>query len=158
MCAPTVRIACAPDAMLVSLACAKPEKRSVSAIAALRYRVRMKLLALAALASTLSFVLPASLAADAVPLFNGKDLTGWIDVNTSASTWTVAKDETGTPVIKCTGVPTGILRTEKAYENFVLEFDWKHLSEPATPVSSCGAIRTARRACRSRARSRCRSC
>jgi hypothetical protein len=116
--------------MLVSLACAKPEKRSVSAIAALRYRVRMKLLALAALASTLSFVLPASLAADAVPLFNGKDLTGWIDVNTSASTWTVAKDETGTPVIKCTGVPTGILRTEKAYENFVLEFDWKHLSEP----------------------------
>lgn len=130
MCAPTVRIACAPDAMLVSLACAKPEKRSVSAIAALRYRVRMKMLALAALASTLSFVLPASLAADAVPLFNGKDLTGWIDVNTSASTWTVAKDETGTPIIKCTGVPTGILRTEKAYENFVLEFDWKHLSEP----------------------------
>jgi hypothetical protein len=65
-----------------------------------------------------------------VDLFNGKDLSGWIDVNTSASTWTVAKDETGAPVIKCTGIPTGILRTEKAYENFILEFEWKHLSDP----------------------------
>ena len=65
-----------------------------------------------------------------VDLFNGKDLSGWVDVNTSASTWTVAKDETGAPIIKCTGIPTGILRTEKAYENFVLEFDWKHLSYP----------------------------
>jgi hypothetical protein len=65
-----------------------------------------------------------------VDLFNGKDLSGWIDVNTSASTWTVAKDETGAPIIKCTGIPTGILRTEKAYENFILEFEWKHLSDP----------------------------
>lgn len=64
-------------------------------------------------------------------LFNGMDLSGWVNVNTSASTWTVAKDETGAPVIRCSGIPTGILRSEKAYENFILEFDWKHLSEPA---------------------------
>ncbi|MFZ4751152.1 MAG: 3-keto-disaccharide hydrolase, partial [Phycisphaerales bacterium] len=63
-------------------------------------------------------------------LFNGRDLAGWVNVNTSPTTWTVAQDEAGAPVIKCTGQPTGILRTEKAYENFVLEFDWKHLSYP----------------------------
>ena len=63
-------------------------------------------------------------------LFNGKDLAGWVNVNTSPTTWTVDKDETGAPIIKCTGQPTGILRTAEAYENFVLEFDWKHLSYP----------------------------
>jgi opacity protein-like surface antigen len=106
-------------------------KASASVQAAVRYRVGMKLPFLASLvAATISTVVVSASATDPVPLFNGKDLSGWIDVNTSASTWTVAKDETGTPVIKCTGIPTGILRTEKAYENFVLEFDWKHLSEP----------------------------
>ncbi|MCE2885297.1 MAG: DUF1080 domain-containing protein [Planctomycetaceae bacterium] len=75
-------------------------------------------------------LLPSTAVAQMVDLFNGKDLSGWVDVNTSASTWTVAKDETGAPIIKCTGIPTGILRTEKAYENFVLELDWKHLSYP----------------------------
>ena len=84
------------------------------------------------LATTLASIalLPSAAFAQAVDLFNGKDLAGWVDVNTSASTWTVAKDETGAPIIKCTGIPTGILRTEKAYENFVLELDWKHLSYP----------------------------
>jgi len=75
-------------------------------------------------------LLPSAAFAQAIDLFNGKDLAGWVDVNTSASTWTVAKDETGASIIKCTGIPTGILRTEKAYENFVLELDWKHLSYP----------------------------
>ncbi len=63
-------------------------------------------------------------------LFNGTDLSGWVNVNTAPSTFTVSKDETGAPVIRCSGNPTGILRTADAYENFVLEFDWKHLSEP----------------------------
>ncbi len=63
-------------------------------------------------------------------LFNGRDLAGWIPVNTAPSTFTVGKDETGAPIIKCSGVPTGIMRTEKPYENFVLELDWKHLTEP----------------------------
>lgn len=64
-----------------------------------------------------------------VELFNGRDLDGWVRINTAESTWTVAKDESGGPVIRCTGLPIGLLRTEKAYENFVLEFEWKHLSE-----------------------------
>ena len=81
--------------------------------------------------SALSISALASLASAAsTDLFNGKDLSGWVNVNTAPSTFTVGKDETGAPVIRCSGNPTGILRTELAYENFTLEFDWKHLSEP----------------------------
>ena len=56
------------------------------------------------------------------PLFDGKSLDGWINVNCAPNTWTV-KDG----MIHCTGVPTGALRTEKQYENFVLELEWRHL-------------------------------
>jgi Domain of Unknown Function (DUF1080) len=59
-------------------------------------------------------------------LFNGKDLTGWVNVNCAPSTWTVGKDQDGTPVIVCSGHPTGVLRTERMYENFVCEFDFSH--------------------------------
>lgn len=52
-----------------------------------------------------------------VELFNGKDLSGWVNVNSAPSTWQV-KD----------GV-IGLLRTEKQYENYVLELEWKHLSQ-----------------------------
>lgn len=61
------------------------------------------------------------------PLFNGKDLAGWVNVNCAPSTFTVAKDETGQPVIHCTGVPTGVLRTAEMHENFVLELEYRHL-------------------------------
>ena len=57
------------------------------------------------------------------PLFNGKDLSGWVNVNTSPTTWSAKNGE-----IFCTGVPTGVLRTEKSYRNFVLELDWMHES------------------------------
>ena len=56
-----------------------------------------------------------------VPLFNGKDLTGWVPVNVAPNTFTV-KDG----VIHSTGVPTGIMRTDRQYENFVIELDWMH--------------------------------
>lgn len=62
----------------------------------------------------------------AVPLFNGKDLTGWVNVNTGPGTWTVGKDEEGHPIIVSSGHPTGVLRTDKMFENFVLEFDYSH--------------------------------
>ena len=64
------------------------------------------------------------LAADAgkpEPLFNGKDLTGWVNVNCSPGTFTVKDGE-----IRCTGKPTGVLRTAQPYRNFVLEMDWMH--------------------------------
>ncbi|MBL9147191.1 MAG: DUF1080 domain-containing protein [Phycisphaerae bacterium] len=69
-----------------------------------------------------------------VPLFNGIDLTGWVNVNTGPQTWTVGKDVDGTPVIVCSGHPTGVLRTEKMYENFVIEFDYSH----RTPTTNAG--------------------
>jgi len=58
------------------------------------------------------------------PLFNGKNLDGWENVNCAPETWTV-KDE----MIVCTGIPTGVLRTEKMYENYVLELEWRHMKK-----------------------------
>jgi len=55
-------------------------------------------------------------------LFNGKDLTGWIDVNTSPETWSV-KDG----LLICTGQPIGVMRTERQYENFIIEVEWRHM-------------------------------
>ena len=59
-----------------------------------------------------------------VDLFNGKDLTGWVDVNTSPKTWSV-KDG----LLVCTGKPIGVMRSEKQYENFVLVIEWRHMKE-----------------------------
>ncbi len=55
-------------------------------------------------------------------LFNGKDLTGWVDVNTSPETWVV---EDG--LLVCKGNPIGVMRSEKQYENFVLHIEWRHM-------------------------------
>ncbi|MCK4564327.1 MAG: DUF1080 domain-containing protein [Verrucomicrobia bacterium] len=59
-----------------------------------------------------------------VDLFNGTNLTHWIDVNTSADTWTA---ENG--ILKCTGRPIGVMRSEKQYENFILEIEWRHMKK-----------------------------
>lgn len=56
------------------------------------------------------------------PLFNGKNLKGWVDVNTSKETWKV-KDGT----LICSGLPIGVMRTDRQYENFILEIEWKHM-------------------------------
>ncbi len=57
-------------------------------------------------------------------LFNGKDLTGWVNVNTAEDTWKV---ENG--MLVCSGHPTGVMRTAGQYENFVLHVEWMH-TEP----------------------------
>jgi len=59
---------------------------------------------------------------NAVELFNGKDLTGWVPVNVAPNTFTVRDG-----IIVSTGVPTGVMRTDKQYENFLLELDWMHV-------------------------------
>jgi hypothetical protein len=75
-------------------------------------------------------LLPSVLAAQTVPvpefrpLFNGKDLTGWVNVNTDPTTWSV-KDG----VLICSGRPIGVMRSDKQYENFVLHIEWMH-TEP----------------------------
>ena len=56
------------------------------------------------------------------PMFNGRDLSGWVNVNCAPETWSVHDG-----MIACTGTPTGALRTEKQYENFIMEVEWRHL-------------------------------
>ena len=56
------------------------------------------------------------------PLFNSKDLSGWVPVNVAPNTFTVRDG-----MIVCNGVPTGVMRTDRQYENFVLELEYKHL-------------------------------
>jgi hypothetical protein len=55
-------------------------------------------------------------------LFNGRDLTGWVNVNTADDTWRV-KDG----LLICSGRPIGVMRSEKQYENFMLHIEWKHI-------------------------------
>jgi len=59
-----------------------------------------------------------------VPLFNGRNLDGWVNVNCAPETWTVRNR-----IIHCTGIPTGVLRTEKQYENYILELEWRHMNK-----------------------------
>lgn len=55
-------------------------------------------------------------------LFNGKDLTGWVNVNTAPDTWKV-KDG----LLVCSGHPIGVMRSDKQYENFMLHIEWRHM-------------------------------
>ena len=111
-------------------------------------RVTARRLAPLLLTAIVPLLVPATLAAPAgaeadgfVPLFNGKDLTGWVNANCAPETWSVVD---GT--IHCTGKPTGALRTTRHYENFILEAEWRHLSSGGnsgvfiwgTPISAPG--------------------
>ncbi len=55
------------------------------------------------------------------PMFNGKNLDGWVNVNCHPGTF-YWKDG----MLITTGEPTGFLRTQAQYQNFVCEFDWMH--------------------------------
>jgi len=55
-------------------------------------------------------------------LFNGKDLSGWINVNTDKDTWSVRDG-----LLVCTGHPTGVMRSDRQYENFILHIEWRHM-------------------------------
>lgn len=55
-------------------------------------------------------------------LFNGKDLSGWVNVNTDKDTWTVRDG-----LLVCSGQPIGVMRTDKQYENFILHIEWMHI-------------------------------
>ena len=56
------------------------------------------------------------------PLFNGRDLSGWVPVNVAPKTFMVRDG-----LIVCDGKPTGVMRTDRMYENFVLELEYMHL-------------------------------
>jgi len=82
---------------------------------------------LSALALVALFVsVPAIVLSDPFPqfrdLFNGKDLSGWINVNTDPDTWRV---ENG--LLICKGTPIGVMRSDRQYENFILHVEWRHM-------------------------------
>src|SRR5262245_34471951 len=49
-----------------------------------------------------------------VPMFNGRDLSGWVRVNCAPETF---RAEDG--MIITTGKPTGVMRSERMYENYI---------------------------------------
>jgi hypothetical protein len=56
-----------------------------------------------------------------VPLFDGTSLKGWVNINCAPDTFGVRDG-----VITSTGVPICAIRTERMYENFVLELEYMH--------------------------------
>jgi 3-keto-disaccharide hydrolase len=68
-----------------------------------------------------------------VPMFNGKDLTGWVNVNCHPDTFFVKNG-----MVITTGKPTGYLRTEKQYENFIADFEWMHIPPKPGEVGNSG--------------------
>jgi hypothetical protein len=76
-------------------------------------------------------------------LFNGKDLSGWVNVNTGRDTWTVRDG-----LLVCSGRPIGVMRTDKQYENFILHIEWRHMEPGGNSgvfVWSQGAVPEGRR-------------
>ncbi len=78
--------------------------------------------ALAAAVGLTSVALAAQDAPGFRDLFNGRDLTGWINVNTAEDTWRFRDG-----LLVCSGRPLGVLCSEKQYENFVLHIEWRHM-------------------------------
>lgn len=85
----------------------------------------MKLAAIATPAALWALV---CLAQEKVPtpqfrdLFNGKNLNGWVNVNTEPGTWRVRNG-----LLICSGHPIGVMRSERQYENFILHIEWRHM-------------------------------
>lgn len=59
---------------------------------------------------------------DFVPMFNGEDFDGWVLTNTPPETWRFEED-----LLICSGKPIGEIRTEKMYQNFIMELEWRHM-------------------------------
>lgn len=71
-------------------------------------------------------------------LLSGRLEDHWTDMNcTLAGSFKLAPDAAGVPVLAGNGHPIGVVRSMRAYENFVLELDWRHLTE--APNSRGGA-------------------
>ncbi|HLA53414.1 MAG TPA: DUF1080 domain-containing protein [Flavitalea sp.] len=53
---------------------------------------------------------------------NKESRVKWVNVNTDPDTWKRNKD-----LLICSGNPIGVMRSEKQYENFILEIEWMHM-------------------------------
>lgn len=81
----------------------------------------MKLLGLAII-SLLTALSPADTLPSWRKLFNGTNLDGWVNVNTAPKTWSVRDG-----LLICSGKPTGVMRSDRQYENFILHIEWCHM-------------------------------
>nr|MBI1229781.1 DUF1080 domain-containing protein [Cytophagales bacterium] len=58
-------------------------------------------------------------------LISGKSVTTspmkWYNVNTEKQTWRFEEDK-----LVCEGLPIGVIRSEKQYENFIMYVEWSH--------------------------------
>jgi Domain of Unknown Function (DUF1080) len=57
-----------------------------------------------------------------VDMFNGRDLSGWVNINTDPDTWKIRDG-----MVVCSGRPIGVMCSEKQYENFILHIEWMHM-------------------------------
>jgi len=76
-------------------------------------------------------------------LFNGRDLSGWVNVNTAEDTWSVRDG-----LLVCTGHPIGVMRTDRQYENFIMHIEWRHMEaggNSGTFLWSAGSVPEGRR-------------
>lgn len=78
----------------------------------------MKILALLLFTATAAF-------SETIPLFNGKDLTGWTFYSAEGAEAAKASWSVKDGVLACTGKPTGFIRTVSSYENYTLTFEWR---------------------------------
>ncbi len=63
-------------------------------------------------------------------LLSGKLEDHWSDMNCSmAASFKLANDDKGVAVLAGSGKPIGLIRSLRPYENFILEMDWRHLTE-----------------------------
>lgn len=46
----------------------------------------------------------------------------WINVNTDSDTWRTEEE-----LLICKGLPIGVMRSAKQYENFILKVEWRHM-------------------------------
>ena len=65
-----------------------------------------------------------------IDLLSGKLTDHWTDMNCSlADSFKLGTDEHGVEVLAGSGHPIGLVRSLRQYENFILEVDWRHLTE-----------------------------
>ena len=57
-----------------------------------------------------------------VDMFNGKDLSGWVNINTAEDTWKIRDG-----MVICSGRPIGVMCSGRQYENFILHIEWMHM-------------------------------
>jgi hypothetical protein len=83
----------------------------------------MKLFAaVAVLLAALPFAQPGQPSLQFKDLFNGKDFSGWDNINTAEDTW---KYRDG--MVVCSGRPIGVMCSQQQYENFLLHIEWMHM-------------------------------